>query len=185
MPIKLSWYKATRTILEAASVIYFIIGAFVFLAGLLRLLWAQTAITSIQAGSYMIAAFIAIATAVMGFIGAYRENFCMIMAYSSIQIVSFAVRTIITMVMVKLTFTKDFQNDKGIEDIPYMISGLPGTSSVPVELLYAVIEVSLATSGFYLAWAVNKKDHLYYMDPQFYYTTNDQRAVHYSNANVI
>lgn len=56
----------------------------------------------------MIAAFVAIGTATMGFIGAYKHNFCMIFAYSSIQTVSFAVRTITTMVMVKISFTKDY-----------------------------------------------------------------------------
>lgn len=45
MATKFSWYKAARSIIEAASVVYFIIGSFVFLTGLLKLLWAQTALT--------------------------------------------------------------------------------------------------------------------------------------------
>lgn len=187
MTIKLSWYKATKTIVEAASVIYFIIGTFVFLVGLLKLFWAQSASTSVNAGSYMVGAFVAIGTALMGFLGAYTENFCMVMAYACIQLVSFAVRTIITMVMVKISFTKALKDEKDAldEQIPYMISGLPGTSSVAIELLYSVIEISLALCGVYLAWALNRRDNLQHLDPRLYYTANEQPVIYYSNANVM
>ena len=142
----------------------------------------------------MVAAFVAIGTATMGFLGAFRHQFCMIMAYGSIQLVSFAVRTITTMVMVKITFTKDFHATIGSpgpkdvtkaddqdsvttwEDIPYMMSGLPGSSAVPVELLFSVIEISLAMCAFYLAWAVQKRDQQILFDQRFYYTAPIETA---------
>lgn len=134
--------------------------------------------TSIKAGSYMIASFVAIGTALMGFIGAYTENFCMLMAYGIIMVVTFAMRTISTMVLLKITANPyDTQ-------IPPIIQGLPGTSSVGAELIYAIIEILLAVCAFYLAWAINKREVLNYIDPQFYYSSTEYETIH-SNASLI
>jgi hypothetical protein len=50
MAIKVFWLKTVKTIIEVVSIIYFIVGAFVFLGSLMLLLWAVVPSTSIKAG---------------------------------------------------------------------------------------------------------------------------------------
>ena len=178
MSIKVVWVKTVKTIIEFVSIIYFIVGAFVFLGSLLLLLWAVMPSTSLKAGSCMIAAFVAIGTALIGFIGAYTENFCMTMAYGVLMVVTFAMRTISALVLLKIT---------GIPyetQIPAILHGLPGTSAIYIELMHAIIEITLSMCAFYLCWAINKKEALVQFSPQYYYTAPNYDSVH-SNSSLI
>lgn len=165
MTIKLSRIKTLKTTIEVASVVYFIVGAFVFLGGLLMLFWSVDPKSNIKAGSYMLGSFLVIGTSLMGFIGAYTENFCMLMAYGVIQVTIFATRTISTMVVIKIT-AYPYETP-----IPPIMSGLPGTSSVGAEVIYALLEISLATCAFYLTWGISKQGGTTsaQWNPQYYY----------------
>ena len=178
MSIKVAWVKAAKTFIEFVSIIYFIVGAFVFLANLLLLLWAVVPNTSLKAGSYMVASFVAIGTALIGFVGAYTENFCMTMAYGVLMTVMFAMRTISALVLLKIT---------GIPyetEIPAIMHGFPGTSVIYIELTLAIIEILLSMSAFYLCWAINKKETLIHLNPQYYYNSNNYDSI-YSNSSLI
>lgn len=178
MSIKVVWVKTVKSIIEFVSIIYFIVGAFVFLGSLLLLLWAVVPSTSLKAGSYMIASFVAIGTALIGFVGAYTENFCMTMAYGVLMIVTFAMRTISALVLLKIT---------GIPyetEIPAILHGLPGTSVVYIELIYALTEMTVSMCAFYLCWAISKRESLIQFSPQYYYTAPNYDSVH-SNSSLI
>ena len=178
MSIKIVWVKTVKAIIELISIIYFIVGAFVFLGSLLLLLWAVVPTTSIKAGSYMIASFVAIGTSLIGFIGAYTENFCMSMAFGVLMIVTFAMRTISALVLLKIT---------GIPyetEIPAVLQGLPGTSVVYIELIYSITEVCLSMCAFYLSWAIHKRETLNQLNTQYYYTAPNYESVH-SNSSLI
>jgi len=178
MAIKVFWVKTVKTIIEIVSIVYFVVGAFVFLGSLMLLLWAVIPSTSIKAGSYMIASFVAIGTALIGFIGAYTENFCLVMAYGILMVVTFAMRTISALVLLKIRAIP-YETE-----IPAIMHGLPGTSLVYMELIYAIIEILLAISAFYMCWSINKRQNLQYLDPQYYYTMPDYQAIH-SNSSLI
>ena len=66
MAVKVSWYRATRSVIEISAAIFLIMGTVIFMTGFLKLLWARTALTSIQAGSYMIGSFLTISSATLG-----------------------------------------------------------------------------------------------------------------------
>jgi len=126
----------------------------------------------------MIASFVAIGTALIGFIGAYTENFCMIMAYGILMVVTFVMRTISALVLLKITAIP-YETE-----IPAIMHGFPGTSWVYFELLYAIIEILLAICAFYMGWTINKRETMNYLDPQYHYTIPDYEAIH-SNLSLI
>lgn len=169
MAVKVSWYRATRSVIEISGAIFLMMGTAVFMTGFLKLLWARSALTSIQAGSYMIGSFLTISSATLGLIGAYQENWCLITSYACVQLSLFVIRTVILMVLIKINYSSGFDDSfkrtKPFSDIPYLISGLPGTSDVvPLELLYSVIEISLCVSAFYVSYAINNasKEHIHH-----------------------
>ena len=163
MSMKMPWLKTTKSILKIATIIYFIIGAFVFLGGLIFLFWTVRPSSSIKAGSYLIASFITIGTSVLGFVGACTDNFCMLMAYGIILVVTFAVRTISTLVLLIIAV------NQYEAQLPAFMHGLPGASSPVMELMYASTEIILAFCAFYVSWAITKKQTVNYPNPRQYY----------------
>ena len=188
MAVKISWYRATRSVIETSGAIFLTMGTVVFMTGLLKLLWARSALTSVQAGSYMIGSFLTISSATLGLIGAYQENWCLITSYACVQLSLFVIRTVILMVLIKINYSSGFDDSfkktKPFSDIPYLISGLPGTSDVvPLELLYSLIEISLCVSAFYISYAINNasKEHIHHESQTYVLPMGENPNVESSN----
>lgn len=156
---EISWYRICRNLIRFATLTYLGIGFFIVLVGVIKLLWATTAITSIDAGCIMIASFVLLSTSTMGYLGALQENFCLIMSYGCLELTLFILRFVSACVRLKINFTKDSGHvfrDKSFFVIQDMISSLPGSDYVALEFLYAFFEVSLATSALVVSVEINR-----------------------------
>lgn len=189
--ISLSWIKPLKRLIEAATVLQFVIAGSVFMVSLILMLWAIIPNLSIKAASYMFYSFLLCGTSLMGFIGCYLENFCLLMGYGSVTLVNFAFRITLVLVLLKLksnSFLAANHLDETITTVapsslansaqqalslPPIMSGLPGTSSVGIELAYSCIDIVLVFSAFCLAGAIEKRNRLAHEDAKYHHFSNN------------
>ncbi|KAH7646723.1 hypothetical protein HUG17_2261 [Dermatophagoides farinae] len=138
--------------LEVFLIIQFGIGICLFFTGIFFLVWAVASTASLQAGSYMLLAFFIISRALLGIIGYYTENFCLLFSYGVLLLATFVLRTIIIMVRLKIMVSPDQQLP-----IPPLLQAAPGTKSTYIELILAIIECLQVFGCFYLCWLWTKK----------------------------
>lgn len=137
------------------------VGAFVFLTGLLQLALAQTVVISVRAGILMISSFVMISTSVIGFYGSYDENFCLIITYGIFQLTFFFLRLVTAMVKIRIKFMKkNVPTDDEMATIEFLmitdiISGLPGSTFISLQLIYAIFELILGSFSLYIFFTIN------------------------------
>lgn len=150
--VSLRWIRRQiGRVLEIFVILQFITGAFIFFGGIFLLLWAVVPSTSLKAGSYMLLAFYVIGRALLGLVGYYTDNFCLLFSYGVLLVATFVVRTILTLVRLKITsgVDKDMY-------IPPLLQACPGALSVSIELICSLLECSQAFCSFYLCWIIVK-----------------------------
>ena len=160
---EISWYRICRNLIRFSTLIYLGIGIFILLVGILKLLWATTAVTSIDGGCIMIASFIMICISLLGYLGCLEENFCLIFSYGCLQMTIFMLRFTAAVVRLKISFfTKDSGHvnevisDKSLFTIQDLISSLPGDNMIALELLYATIDALLTTASLYVSICIHR-----------------------------
>lgn len=150
--VSLHWLRRQfGRVLEMFIILQFITGAFVFFCGIFFLLWSVVPAASLKAGSYMLLAFFIIGRALLGLVGYYSDNFCLLFSYGSLLLATFVVRTILILVRLKITTSPDDQLH-----IPPLLMAAPGALETPIEILCSLLECSQAVCAFYLCWIVSK-----------------------------
>ncbi|XP_027197967.2 uncharacterized protein LOC113792253 [Dermatophagoides pteronyssinus] len=151
--ISLEWLeKKFGRMLEIFLIIQFSLGICLFFTGIFFLVWAVASTATLQAGSYMLLAFFIIGRALLGIIGYYTENFCLLFSYGVILLATFVFRTIIMMIRLKIMVSPDHQLP-----IPPLLQAAPGAMSTYIELILAIFECLQVFVTFYLCWLWTKK----------------------------
>lgn len=151
MNVSLGWIRRQfGRVLEVFVILQFVAGASIFFCGIFFLLWSVAPAASLEAGSYMLLAFFVIGRALLGLVGYYTNNFCLLFSYGVLLLVTFVIRTIMILVRLKI--------NTGPEDliIPPLLKAVPGAFSAPIELICSLLECSQAFCSFYLCWIVTK-----------------------------
>ena len=159
----MSWYSMSLKVVKISCIIYFMIGFFVFLTGLLQLALAQTVAISVRAGILMMSSFVMMTSNVFGFYGSYDENFCLIVTYGVTKLALFFLRLVTTMVKVRIMYLKKGapKTDEEFNQIPFlmltdMVSGLPGAQMIPLQVIYAIFECILCFCCFHIFMTINR-----------------------------
>lgn len=151
--VSLEWLgKKFGSFLELFLIFQFGAGIFLFFAGIFFLVWAVAPTASLQAGSYMLIAFFIIGRALLGIIGYYTKNFCLIFSYGVILLVTFVLRTIMIMVRLKITVSPDHRLN-----IPPLLQAAPGAMATYIEMICAVFEFLQTLGTFSFCWIMNKQ----------------------------
>ncbi|KAI2800133.1 hypothetical protein BLOT_014042 [Blomia tropicalis] len=101
VPLRLIHRQIGR-VLELFIILQFVTGAFIFFLGIFLLLWSVAPATSLKAGSYMLLAFYVIGRALLGLVGFHIDNFCLLFSYGVLLVATFVIRTIFTLVRLKI-----------------------------------------------------------------------------------
>lgn len=154
--VSLRWiHRQIGRVLEIFIILQFVAGSFIFFAGIFLLLWAVIPGTALKAGSYMLLAFYVIGRAILGLVGCYTDNFCLLFSYGTLLVATFVVRTILTLVRLKITNGDDDQLL-----IPPLLQASPGALSAPIELICSVLEFSQAFCSFYMCYIISKTESI-------------------------
>ncbi|KAJ6225549.1 hypothetical protein RDWZM_004094 [Blomia tropicalis] len=150
VPLRLIHRQIGR-VLELFIILQFVTGAFIFFLGIFLLLWSVAPATSLKAGSYMLLAFYVIGRALLGLVGFHIDNFCLLFSYGVLLVATFVIRTIFTLVRLKIMAGADPELI-----IPSILQACPGALSIPIELICSILECSQAFCSFYLCWIITK-----------------------------
>lgn len=151
--VSLEWLeKKFGSFLELFLIFQFGAGILLFFAGIFFLVWAVAPTASLQAGSYMLIAFFIIGRALLGIIGYYTKNFCLLFSYGVILLVTFVLRTIMIMVRLKITVSPDHRLN-----IPPLLQAAPGAMATYIEMICAVFEFLQTLGTFAFCWIMNKQ----------------------------